>query len=309
MIASKVLKVLRLDPGTTRPERGHEERCVTFSENPNGEQLAVLLGLLEDGPQSSIDLRKAMGVSIREIGRLCTRLAALKRIHYVGKQMGGIGRPPAIWRIGPKDNNDLSAFSRHTVSGLSVLEQIKKAGEPVHVRQLMALLNTSPRAINQALYRLEKKGLIEIYDRIPHPDVHQAKQLARWVAVENRGEEPETKMHSVIKRVLEKIQEIGEPVTTIELVDLLGVTKCAVKDALTRLRRKGVIEICDWAPHPKVSGSRVARWQVRGATTGRPVLVPKPRGVSKIYITQDDLEWMEQWKNYKAKKMSINGSI
>ena len=269
------------------------------------EQIAVLLGLLEDGPKSSIALRDAMGVTAREIGRLCTRLAALQQIHYVGKQAGGIGRPPAIWKLGSKGSR--SDVARHTVSGFSVLEQIKKIGEPVHVRQLSETLRATPRAINQSLYRLEKKGLIRVYDRIPHPDVYQAKSLARWVAAESHGEGgPTAKKQSGNNQVFAKIQEIGDPVTTLELVDSLGVTRCAVQASLTRLHSKGLIEMRQWVPHPKVRGQRIAQWQVRNPDAPPvPVPVPEPRGVSRIYITPEDVQWMAYWQNYKAKRMAM----
>jgi predicted ArsR family transcriptional regulator len=271
------------------------------------EQIAVLLGLLEDGPKSSIALRDAMGVTAREIGRLCTRLAALQQIHYVGKQAGGIGRPPAIWKLGSKGSRSYDV-ARHTVSGFSVLEKIKKIGEPVHVRQLAETLRATPRAINQSLYRLEKKGLIRIYDRIPHPEVYQAKSLARWVAVENSSEKPTAQRKPWNNQVFAKIQEIGDPVTTLELVELLGSTRCAVQDSLTRLRRKELIEIRQWVPHPKVRGARIAQWQVRNPDAPPvpvPVPVPEPHVVSRIHITPEDQAWMAHWQNYKAKRMAM----
>ena len=60
------------------------------------EQIAVLLGLLEDGPKSSIALRDAMGVTAREIGGFAPDLRRCnKYITLANKRAGSDALPPS----------------------------------------------------------------------------------------------------------------------------------------------------------------------------------------------------------------------
>jgi hypothetical protein len=140
-------------------------------------------------------------------------------------------------------------------------------------------------------------------EKIDHPDIIQARRVYLW-SVAPGVDRPQYGRKPGNKQVLGKLKALDRPVTTIELTDLMGVPRASIQDALTRLSRRGDIELLEYVPHPTEPGARVALWRVFQPDAPRRGEVEKA-AVKPIQVTPEDLEWMEQWRDYKSKKMAV----
>lgn len=268
--------------------------------------LGDILGLLKDGPQTSKQIQAALALSQRAANHLLTRLHALRQIHLCRTTEA---RTERLWNIGPAPRRErprltpADPIATHSVTGQAVLAYMIKIGHPVTVVDITHALESTTHSVGQALRRLHLKGLIEKGEKIDHPDIIQARRVFLW-SVAPGVDRPQYGRKPGNKQVLSKLQSLDRPVTTIELTDLMGVPRASVQDALTRLSRRGDIELLEYVAHPTEPGARVALWRVFQPDSPRRAAVEKA-AVKPLQVTPEDREWMEKWRGYKSRKMAM----
>jgi predicted transcriptional regulator len=266
-----------------------------------------ILGVLKNGTQTSKQIQAALVLSQRATNHLLTRLHALRQIHLCRPTDA---RTERLWNIGPAPRRERPRLTpadpisaTHSVTGQAVLAYMIKIGKPVTVVDITQALESTTHSVGQALRRLNLKGLIEKGEKIDHPDIIQARRVYLW-SVAPGVDRPQYGRKPGNKQVLGKLKALDRPVTTIELTDLMGVPRASIQDALTRLSRRGDIELLEYVPHPTEPGARVALWRVFQPDAPRRSAVEKA-AVKPLQVTPEDQAWMQYWSGHRARKMAV----
>jgi predicted transcriptional regulator len=273
------------------------------------DNMPKILDLLRDGPKTAQELQEALGLSQRAVSHLLTRLNALHSIHSTRPaREAHQGRPPAVWHPGktpktlpqPADQEGRHPFA----TARCVLDYMTQKGQPTTIVEIATGLGLARDSIYYVLRRLHKKGLIIQGEQIPNPcGVDQARPVYLW-AIAPGVDAMQSGKKTRSAQILEKITQSSTPLTTIQLETLLGVARNALENVLTKLRKAGNIDRVGYVSHPTKPGKRIAAWWLHQTGSVTQQAAQPPKASKKFQPTQDDLEWMEQWRGHKAKKMA-----